>query len=115
MHSLGRRNKQAFRCLANVATDSDETRRSIGSEFHTTAQETAKSLAPITVCVCMSVFCVVIDARWFVNAVVNDVVQVATISANGDKSIGGIIADAMKKVGRDGTITVKVCMITVAA
>jgi len=34
--------------------------------------------------------------------------QVATISANGDKSIGGIIADAMKKVGRDGTITVKV-------
>ena len=37
------------------------------------------------------------------------VCQVATISANGDKSIGGIIADAMKKVGRDGTITVKVC------
>jgi len=34
--------------------------------------------------------------------------QVATISANGDKRIGGMIADAMKKVGRDGTITVKV-------
>ena len=41
--------------------------------------------------------------------------QVATISANGDKSIGGIIADAMKKVGRDGTITVKVCHFTPAA
>ena len=39
----------------------------------------------------------------------------ATISANGDKSIGGIIADAMKKVGRDGTITVKVCHVTVPA
>lgn len=34
--------------------------------------------------------------------------QVATISANGDKSIGNIISDAMKKVGKDGTITVKV-------
>lgn len=34
--------------------------------------------------------------------------QVATISANGDKSIGEIISNAMKKVGKDGTITVKV-------
>ena len=32
---------------------------------------------------------------------------VATISANNDSSIGGIIADAMDKVGRDGTITVE--------
>jgi len=39
----------AFRCLANVAADSDETRRSIGSEFQMTAQKTAKSLASITV------------------------------------------------------------------
>ncbi len=34
------------------------------------------------------------------------VAQVATISANGDSSIGDIIADAMDKVGKDGTITV---------
>jgi chaperonin GroEL len=33
---------------------------------------------------------------------------VATISANGDKDIGNVIAEAMKKVGKDGTITVKV-------
>ncbi|MBU1700695.1 MAG: chaperonin GroEL [Candidatus Eisenbacteria bacterium] len=33
--------------------------------------------------------------------------QVATISANGDSSIGNIIADAMDKVGKDGTITVE--------
>ena len=33
--------------------------------------------------------------------------QVATISANGDKAIGDIISNAMKKVGKDGTITVK--------
>ncbi|MBD3334828.1 MAG: chaperonin GroEL [Candidatus Eisenbacteria bacterium] len=33
--------------------------------------------------------------------------QVATISANGDTSIGNIIADAMDKVGKDGTITVE--------
>ena len=33
--------------------------------------------------------------------------QVATISANGDESIGEIIADAFDKVGKDGTITVE--------
>ena len=34
-------------------------------------------------------------------------VQVATISANGDTSIGKLIADGMKRVGRDGVLTVK--------
>jgi chaperonin GroEL len=37
----------------------------------------------------------------------NEIQQVATISANGDKTIGQIIADAMDKVGKDGTITVE--------
>ena len=36
-----------------------------------------------------------------------EVAQVATISANGDAEIGNIIADAMDKVGKDGTITVE--------
>ncbi|CAH8541378.1 unnamed protein product [Schistosoma mattheei] len=36
-----------------------------------------------------------------------EIAQVATISANGDKAIGDLIATAMKKVGNDGTITVK--------
>ncbi len=35
------------------------------------------------------------------------IAQVATISANGDKTIGNTIADAMDKVGKDGTITVE--------
>ena len=35
------------------------------------------------------------------------VAQVATISANGDAGIGEIIANAMDKVGNDGTITVE--------
>ncbi len=35
------------------------------------------------------------------------IAQVATISANGDSTIGDIIADAMDKVGKDGTITVE--------
>jgi len=35
------------------------------------------------------------------------IAQVATISANGDSTIGEIIADAMDKVGKDGTITVE--------
>jgi len=33
--------------------------------------------------------------------------QVGTISANSDSTIGNIIADAMKKVGKDGVITVE--------
>src|SRR5712692_1842782 len=35
------------------------------------------------------------------------VAQVGTISANNDKQIGSIIAEAMKKVGKDGVITVE--------
>lgn len=36
-----------------------------------------------------------------------EIAQVATISANGDKEIGDIIATAMDRVGKDGTITVE--------
>src|SRR5205823_14388083 len=36
-----------------------------------------------------------------------EIAQVATVSANWDKTIGGMIADAMDKVGKDGTITVE--------
>ncbi len=35
------------------------------------------------------------------------IAQVGTISANSDSTIGNIIADAMKKVGKDGVITVE--------
>ncbi|HEV2387379.1 MAG TPA: chaperonin GroEL [Candidatus Acidoferrales bacterium] len=35
------------------------------------------------------------------------IAQVGTISANTDKQVGGIIAEAMKKVGKDGVITVE--------
>src|SRR3982075_1402711 len=37
----------------------------------------------------------------------DEVAQVGTISANGDKSIGKMIAEAMKKVGNEGVITVE--------
>jgi len=36
-----------------------------------------------------------------------EIMQVATVSANWDTAIGQIIADAMDKVGKDGTITVE--------
>jgi len=36
-----------------------------------------------------------------------EIAQVGTISANGDTTIGGIIADAMQKVGKEGVITVE--------
>ena len=36
-----------------------------------------------------------------------EIEQVATVSANWDSEIGGIIAEAMDKVGKDGTITVE--------
>src|SRR6188472_4034561 len=37
----------------------------------------------------------------------DEVAQVGTISANGDKSIGKMIAEAMKRVGNEGVITVE--------
>ena len=36
-----------------------------------------------------------------------EIAQVGTISANGDATIGQIIADAMEKVGKEGVITVE--------
>jgi chaperonin GroEL len=36
-----------------------------------------------------------------------EISQVATISANGDKKIGELISNAMKRVGKEGVITVK--------
>ena len=35
------------------------------------------------------------------------IAQVGTISANGDQDVGGIIAEAMEKVGKEGVITVE--------
>jgi chaperonin GroEL len=37
----------------------------------------------------------------------DEIAQIAAISANNDKGIGSIIADAMDKVGKDGVITVE--------
>jgi chaperonin GroEL len=37
----------------------------------------------------------------------NDISQVGTISANNDRTIGDIIAEAMEKVGKEGVITVE--------
>ncbi len=37
----------------------------------------------------------------------DEIAQIGTVSANGDKVIGEIIADAMDKVGREGVITVE--------
>ena len=48
--------------------------------------------------------------QWFGSQSVRDkaqILQVATISANGDHKIGHIIADAMEKVGMEGVITVE--------
>ena len=36
-----------------------------------------------------------------------EIAQVGTVSANSDESIGGIIAEAMEKVGKEGVITVE--------
>ena len=37
----------------------------------------------------------------------NDIISVGTVSANGEKEIGHLIAEAMKTVGRDGVISVE--------
>src|SRR5450755_4025884 len=51
---------------------------------------------------------VVEEVKKFSKPVSGDMIaQVGTISANGDHTIGNIIAEAMKKVGKDGVITVE--------
>ncbi len=52
---------------------------------------------------------VVAEVQKMSTKVANDerIAQVGTISANGDATIGNIIAEAMKKVGKDGVITVE--------
>ena len=51
---------------------------------------------------------IVNEVKTFSKPVSGDAIaQVGTISANGDATIGNIIAEAMKKVGKDGVITVE--------
>jgi chaperonin GroEL len=55
-----------------------------------------------------AVSAVVEEVKKFSKPVSGDAIaQVGTISANGDAEIGNTIADAMKKVGKDGVITVE--------
>ncbi len=55
-----------------------------------------------------AVAAVVEEVKKFSKPVSGDMIaQVGTISANGDSTIGNIIAEAMKKVGKDGVITVE--------
>jgi chaperonin GroEL len=56
-----------------------------------------------------AVSAVVTNLKEQANPVVNneEISQVGTISANNDKEIGEMIADAMEKVGKDGVITVE--------
>merc|ERR1719331_685434 len=49
----------------------------------------------------------VLQARSKAIQEVEEISQVATISANGDKAIGDLIAHAMERVGKEGVITVQ--------
>jgi len=48
-----------------------------------------------------------LDARARTINTSDEVAQVGTISANGDKEVGAMIAEAMQKVGNEGVITVE--------
>src|SRR5205809_818749 len=50
---------------------------------------------------------VVLDKKFGSPTITKDGVTVAKVSANNDSTIGNIIAEAMKKVGKDGVITVE--------
>jgi chaperonin GroEL len=57
----------------------------------------------------LAVYAIVEDLKKHSKAVTSneEIAQVGTISANGDSEIGRFIADAMKKVGNEGVITVE--------
>src|SRR5439155_1054857 len=51
---------------------------------------------------------VVLEKSWGAPTVGKDeIAQVGTVSANGDRTIGDMIAEAMEKVGKEGVITVE--------
>jgi len=54
----------------------------------------------------VEVVCGALNAQSISISKPEEVRQIATISANNDPDIGSIIAEAMQKVGRDGTITI---------
>ena len=57
----------------------------------------------------MAVEVVVAELRNMAKPVINQdqMVQVAVCSANQDKTIGGVVADAINKVGKDGVVTIE--------
>ncbi len=57
----------------------------------------------------LAVGAVLADLKKHARKVMNDneIAQVGTISANGDSEVGRMIAEAMKKVGKEGVITVE--------
>jgi chaperonin GroEL len=57
----------------------------------------------------LAVEAVVTDLKGHAKKIANndEIAQIATISANGDKEIGRFLADAMAKVGNEGVITVE--------
>ena len=69
----------------------------------------ATDLAPSLTIEAASTVAVVVDLKKNSKKVTSneEIAQVATISANGDAEIGRFLADAMKKVGNEGVITVE--------
>ena len=51
------------------------------------------------------------SSRWIGSDVMLCVLQVATISANGDSAVGELLSKAMEKIGKNGVITVKVGLV----
>ena len=72
---------------------------------------TASCMSPtcLTFGITRAVDAVIAEIKAQSRPVANDteIAQIATVSANGDAKIGGLIADAMKAVGRDGTILIE--------
>ena len=104
--------KEAAQQSAEIAGDGTTTATVLAQEIYNEGlRMTAAGFEPTEICKG------IIDASKILIAEVDnlstpiekddDVVSVGTISANGDNEIGTLISDALKQVGRDGTVTVE--------
>ena len=104
--------KEAAQRSAEIAGDGTTTATVLAQEIYNEGlRMTAAGFEPTEVCKgILDASDAIIEAIDNLSTPIQDeedVIHVGTISANGDREIGELIADALSQVGRDGTVTVE--------
>lgn len=88
-----------------MAVDSVVTNLKSRARMISTSEEIAQVSAHFSIW-CRSIYCC--SERYSRLLTLSNSMKVGTISANGEREIGELIAKAMEKVGKEGVITIQV-------